>query len=190
MKNSQGAVKLYAESLIRVWERESFYYLESSEEHFHVIHNQWVSINPFRMLNAGNHVNFKVFPDDNGGDDDDDDDWYDNFVTPLASNVYLYAYVSECVCVRAWYFPNMMEINEILWKIEYLDAYTLYDWLCTCVRARIRYAVWNAFPTWLKPEYINSIIQIYMTQTHRHRRHRQQRQHPHPQNGVAMNWID
>lgn len=79
------------------WAWENFYYLERSEEHFHVIHNQWDSINPFQMLNAGNDVNFKVFSDDG---DDGDDDWYDNFVTPLASNVNAYAYVSgsECVC--------------------------------------------------------------------------------------------
>lgn len=101
------AIRLYAErSCVSVCERENVYYLESSEEHFHVIHNQWDSINPFRMLNAGNHVNFKVFSDDDG----DDDDWYDNFVTPLASNVYLYAYM--WVSVRAC----VLRIFQIWWE--------------------------------------------------------------------------
>lgn len=77
----------------------------------------------------GNDVNFKVFSED---DDNNDDDWYDNFVTPLASNA----------CVRVYGIFSKYDGNKWDFMRDWisLNAYTLYDWLCKCVRvgARVR----------------------------------------------------
>lgn len=48
-----------------------------------------------------NDVNFKVFSYDDDDDDDGVDDWYDNFVTPSATNVYVIC-VRECECECEW----------------------------------------------------------------------------------------